>query len=216
MFGAAIFDWDGVIIDSHDAHEKSWEQLAAEEHLPLPPDHFKRSFGRRNNQIIPEIYGWSEAPQEIERLGARKETLYRQILRDTGLDPLPGVRELLAELRGAQIPCAIGTSTPRINLDFALDLLALREPFTAMVTAEDVSRGKPDPEVFLSAANRLNVAPHHCVVFEDAVFGIEAAKRAGMKAVALTTTHCATDLGLADLIISDLSETNVEKLRQLF
>ena len=108
----AIFDWDGVIIDSSAAHEQSWELLAAAEHRVLPPGHFKAGFGRKNQVIIPQILKWATDPAEIERLAHRKEELYRDNLKNTGIAALPGVRELLEGLRAAGVPCLVGSSTP--------------------------------------------------------------------------------------------------------
>src|ERR1700678_3234443 len=111
----AIFDWDGVIIDSSAAHEESWERLAREERRRLPPGHFKAGFGRKNEYIIPNILGWPGDPPEVRRLGRRKEQWYREVVRERGIDPLPGVREFLAALQAAAVPCAIGSSTEREN-----------------------------------------------------------------------------------------------------
>ena len=186
---AALFDWDGVVVDSSAAHERSWELLAAEIGQPLPPDHFKRGFGRTNKVIIPELYGWAHEPEAIERLSRRKEALYREIIQVEGLREIPGSRAFLEGLRAAGVPCVVRSSTPRTNLDVALEVLGLRPYFRDLVSADDVTRGKPDPEVFLKAAAKAGVAPEHGVVFEDATFGIQAAKAAGMWAVALTTTN---------------------------
>ena len=171
----AIFDWDGVIIDSSRAHEESWERLARETGRALPPDHFKRGFGMKNEVIIPGILGWTEDAGEIRRLSLRKEELYREVVRERGVEALPGVRDLLAALRERGIPCVVGSSTHRENIELSLGLLNLGAAFAALVTAEDVSHGKPDPEVFLCAAQKINMAPERCVVFEDALVGIEAA-----------------------------------------
>ncbi len=214
-FGA-IFDWDGVIIDSSKAHEKSWEMLAAEENRTLPPEHFKRGFGRKNHAVISKILQWTGDAGEIRRLGDRKETLYREIIKKEGIAPLPGVRKLLEDLKGAGIPCAIGSSTPRINVDAVLNELGLEDYFQAIVCAEDVSRSKPDPEVFLKAARRLNVPPERCVVFEDATFGVEAALAAGMKAAAVATTHPPEKLAQAHLVALSTENISLPELRGLF
>ena len=186
---AALFDWDGVVVDSSHQHERSWELLAREIDKPLPPDHFKRGFGKRNAVIIPDILDWTRDPQEIETLGHRKEALYRELVEADGLASLAGVRELLAELRQARVPCVVGTSTERENLCMAFDLLDLGEFFQGTVTSEDVTQGKPHPEVFLRAADLAGLPPEKCVVLEDSVHGIEAARAGGMKALGLATTR---------------------------
>jgi len=212
----AIFDWDGVIVDSSSFHEKSWERLAAETGFALPPDHFKRGFGMKNTFIIPKILKWAEAPEKVHRLSLRKEELYRQLVVEHGIKPLPGVGPWLDELKGSGIPCAIGSSTERLNIDTILNVLGIGEYFSAIVSAEDVSHGKPDPEVFLTAAQRIERDPIHCVVFEDALVGIEAAHRGGMKVVAVATTNPIEAIAGADLAVHRLDELSVDKLKALF
>lgn len=213
---AAIFDWDGVIIDSSRQHEESWDRLATEIDKPLPEGHFKAGFGRKNEFIIPNILHWEDDPAEVRRLSLRKEALYRDIIRENGLDPLPGVRTWLTRLANAAVPCAIGSSTHRQNIEVSLDVLGLRGFFREIVSAEDVSHGKPDPEVFLKAAEKLGAEPARSVVFEDAHVGIEAAHRAGMRVIAVATTNRLADLGKADLAVSRLDELDVAKIAQWF
>ncbi len=211
----AIFDWDGVIIDSSSHHEESWERLAKETGFTLPEGHFKKGFGMKNEFIIPNLLNWSNGPEEIRQLSLRKEELYREILLEWGIRPLPGVTEWLAELRQHGIRCAIGSSTHRLNIDTSLSVLRFEDCFAAIVTAEDVSRGKPDPEVFLTAAERLGIDPSHCVVFEDALVGIEAAHRGGMKVVAVATTNPIEALKAADLAVHRLDELSVDQIAAL-
>lgn len=212
----AIFDWDGVIIDSSRQHEESWERLARETGKPLPEGHFKAGFGRKNEFIIPRILGWEEDPQQVRRLSLRKEELYREIVLEKGLEPLPGVRTWLERLAAAGVPCAIGSSTHRKNIEVSLDVLGLRDFFREIVSAEDVSHGKPDPEVFLKAAAKIGTAPEKCVVFEDAHVGIEAAQRAGMRVIAVATTNPLSELGKADLAVDRLDELDVGKIADWF
>jgi beta-phosphoglucomutase family hydrolase len=211
-----IFDWDGVIVDSSRAHETAWELLGAETDRPLPAGHFKRSFGRKNDEIIPEILGWKVSPLELSRLGRRKEELYRQVLREQGIAPLPGVREFLVRLQTAGVPSAVGSSTERLNIDTIMAEIGLGGYFAAIVTADDTTRGKPDPQVFLLAAQRLGIAPNRCVVFEDAFAGLQAARSGGMKAIAVATTHPAEKLrGHADRVVTRLDEVMVAELQAL-
>ena len=128
LFGA-IFDWDGVVIDSSSAHEASWERLAKELGRPLPAGHFKVGFGRKSEYIILTLLGWTRDPVEAQRLSRRKEELYRDLIRERGIEPLPGVREFLARLRAAGVPCAIGSSTERKNIDTILALIGLGRIF---------------------------------------------------------------------------------------
>ena len=212
----ALFDWDGVIIDSSSHHEESWERLAKEVRLPLPEGHFKRGFGRKNDFIIPHLLAWTNDPAEIQRLSLRKEALYREVVAKRGLSALPGVRVWLERLREAGVPCAIGSSTHRANIDLSLGMIGLREFFSSIVTAEDVRQGKPHPEVFLTASARIERPAAHCVVFEDAFVGIEAARAGGMKVVAVATTHPLAELTAADLAVSRLDELEPGMLARWF
>ncbi len=213
-FGA-IFDWDGVIIDSGKLHEQSWRRLAAELGKSIAPDSFIRGFGMKSARIIEEIHGWAKDPAEIARLTNRKEALYREIVGRSEIAALPGAAEWLARLREAGVPCAVASSTQRLNIDAVLARIGLQEAFCAIVSAEDVVHGKPHPEVFLKAAERLRIAPDRCVVFEDAHVGIEAGHAAGMKVVAVTTTHRADELGAADVVVRQLDELTIEQVASL-
>ena len=207
-----IFDWDGVIIDSHAAHEESWQLLFAELKRPMPEGFFKKTFGMRNQQIIPTYFDFVAADdaKTIADLGDRKEVLYREILKRDGIEPLPGVRRLLAELKERGIPRSVGSSTPRLNIETIMEMTGLADAFDAIVSAEDVTIGKPDPQVFLKAGQAIGSSVERSIVFEDAHVGIEAGKRAGMKVVAVATTHPMETLTDADVVYQDLSEVTVD------
>lgn len=203
---AALFDWDGVIIDSAKAHETSWEQLAVETGRPLPADHFLRGFGKRNEVIFPEILQWSEDPAQIKIWSRRKEALYRDVVKAEGVQVLPGVRDYLQSLLDAGIPAVVGTSTQRDNVELIFDIMDLRKFFSGVVSSEDVRYGKPDPEVFLKAAHIAGLPPEKCVVFEDAPYGIEAAKAGNIYAIGVLTTHSQAGLPTADRWVTRLDE----------
>lgn len=212
-----LFDWDGVMIDSSSQHEIAWEKLANEENRPLPPDHFKQGFGMKNDRIIPDILQWTRDSTEIARLSLRKEALYRETVKEKGAELLPGVRDFLQRLRENRIQFAIGSSTDRLNIETILTLLGLRHAFAAIVSAEDVSRGKPFPDVFLRGAEKLARHPEHCVVFEDAFVGIEAARAGGMKVVGVATTHPLEQLrSHVDRAVARLDELSVDDLLALW
>ena len=207
----------GVIIDSSRQHEESWERLAAEERRPLPMGHFKDGFGKKNEWIIPNLLGWSAEPAEVRRLSLRKEALYRDIVVERGLHALPGVHVFLERLREAGVPCCIGSSTHRENITTILHVLGFEGLFGGMVTAEDVTQGKPHPDVFLKAAAKIERAPSRCVVFEDAIAGIDAAHAGGMKVVGVATTHPLDYLeGKVDRVVHRLDELGVADLLELF
>ena len=216
MIFGAIFDWDGVIIDSSRYHEESWVRLAKQENKGLTPGYFKKAFGKRNESIIPEVLNWTQEKTEIKRLSDLKENLYRRIMADRGISPLPGVKSFLKMLQKNNIPCCVGSSTPRLNITTALSLLGWEIYFPKIIAAEDVSKGKPDPQVFLLAAQKLHLSPDRCIVFEDALVGIQAAKAGGMKVVAVATTHPASELTEADLVVDRLDELLIAQLKALF
>lgn len=213
---AAIFDWDGVLIDSSRQHERAWERLAQEDARPLPPGFFRRSFGMKNEKVITELLGWTHDPAAIQALSWRKEEYYRELMAEEGIELLPGAKGWLEQLREAGVPCAIGSSTPRLNIDCVIGKLGIAACFQAIVAAEDVTRGKPDPQVFLTAAQRLGAPPAQCVVFEDAHVGIAAARAAGMKVVALATTHPPESLGDADWVVGSFADLSVERIGRWF
>ncbi|HEY2801869.1 MAG TPA: HAD family phosphatase [Chthoniobacterales bacterium] len=210
-FGA-IFDWDGVIIDSAELHEQSWHQLAHELGTEIAPGSFVRGFGMKSAQIIEQIHHWATAPEEIARLTNRKEAIYREIAGHTAIAPLPGVVEWLQRLSESDVPCAVASSTQRANIEAVLERVGLQDAFRVIVSAEDVAHGKPNSEVFEKAAARLGIEAGRSIVFEDAHVGIEAARAAGMKVVAVTTTHQASQLSAADLVVSRLDELTVEAM----
>lgn len=210
----AVFDWDGVVIDSSVAHGRSWEALADAEHLTLPSDHFVRGFGKRNEFIIPEILSWSRDPAEIKRLSDKKEYLYREIARQGNVRLLPGVRELTAALGQVGIRCIIGTSTHKANLELSFELFGIGHLFDGAISSEDVTRGKPDPEVFLKACALGGGEPASSFVFEDSFSGIQAGLAGGFITVALATTHTRAQLEPigAHRTIRDLSEVDPQWL----
>jgi HAD superfamily hydrolase (TIGR01509 family) len=213
-----IFDWDGVVVDSSNLHEKSWNILAKEINLPLPDAHFKKGFGKRNSVIIPEILGWSQEKAKIEQWGKRKEEIYRELGEKSGIQIIDGIHDFLKEMKLNNISAVIGTSTDRENIELAFGQLGIENFFLDAICAEDVSQGKPHPEVFLKGADLLGLPPEQCVVFEDSLHGIEAATRGGMKAVAITTSQPASLLqeAGADLIVDSPIELTVNSLVQLF
>lgn len=184
---AAIFDLDGTLVDNMRFHVQAWVAVSRSLGLDSPAERFEREFnGRRNEEIFPALLGRPVAPEELVQLAERKESYYRELYAPH-LTPLPGAREFLTRLRGVGLRLAVASAAPQANRAFVLDGLALRPFFSQVVGAEDVKRGKPAPDAFLAAAKALEVDPGTCVVFEDAVNGILAARAAGMLAVGVTT-----------------------------
>jgi HAD superfamily hydrolase (TIGR01509 family) len=190
--------------------------LAREEGKILPEGHFLKGFGRRNVEIMRDMLHWSEDLNEIQRLSLRKEELYREVVKDWGIEPLPGVRQWLERLREGGIACGIGSSTEEKNVKLGLEILDLEMFFKTAVTAEHVKRGKPAPDVFLEVARRLGARSERCVVFEDAPAGVEAGRAAGMKVVGVTTTHPGGHLESVDREVERLDELSIQEIESWF
>ncbi|HEY9284541.1 MAG TPA: HAD-IA family hydrolase, partial [Pyrinomonadaceae bacterium] len=165
---AVLWDVDGTLIDSSEYHWLSWREALAGEGLALTREQFARMFGRRNDEILRGYFGDDYPAAEVARVGGAKEELYRGLVGARGIKLLPGVRAWLDRLRGEGWLQAMASSAPRANLEAITDALGIAEYFAAVVSAEDVTVGKPDPQVFLTAAARLGVEPARCVVVEDA------------------------------------------------
>jgi HAD superfamily hydrolase (TIGR01509 family) len=200
--GAALWDLDGTLIDSAPLHWIAWRETMAARDYDLQPVEFANSFGKRNDTILRGLLGPGLPPAEIERISDAKEVRYRQLVQERGIELLPGARAWLDRLKDEGWRQALATSAPLGNIDATLDPLGLTGFFEAVVSAEEVGRGKPDPLIFLTAAERLGVVPARCVVVEDAPAGLEGARRAGMRAIGVLSPHFSTLT--ADLVVSSL------------
>jgi len=186
MARAVLWDMDGTLIDSEEFHWICWRDTMAKEGIVITRQQFLASFGQRNDAIIPRWLGAAATPDRIERIENAKEELYRHLVRTKGVSPLPGVASWLQRLHSEGWLQAIASSAPRANIEAVLDALAAAHVFQAIVSAEDVHRGKPDPEVYLTAAARVGVSPGRCIVVEDAVAGVEGARNAGMRSIGVS------------------------------
>jgi len=189
---AVLWDMDGTLINSEELHWIAWRETMAKEGLVITRDQFLSTFGQRNDSIIPAWLGSAATAERIERIGETKEKLYRDLVRQVGIAFEPGVASWLPRLQQHGWQQAIASAAPRANIDAILEALSARHIFQAIVSAEDVHRGKPDPEVYLLAATRVGVPADRCIVVEDAVAGIEGARRAGMRSVGVS--HKSRDL----------------------
>ncbi len=202
-----VFDVDGVLVDSYTAHFQSWLALADERGCHrMTEDEFRATFGRTTRETITTLWPAENlSPQAVSELDDLKEELFRDMLR-TNFEAMPGAASLIAELKGAGFGLAAGSSGPPENVYLVLDQLERRDFFDVVVTGVDVSRGKPDPEVFLTCARRLDVSPTRCAVIEDAVVGVQAANRAGAMCIALVVEGRDEHLFMdADHVVRDLS-----------
>lgn len=185
---AFIFDMDGTLVDNMRFHTEAWRTLIEENGYEFDERKFLvETAGQTNREIIPSVFG-TVSNERLNELALRKEELYREVYVHHR-KPVEGLVDFLETAGGLGIKMAVATAASPPNMAFILDGLSLRKYFGAITTAADVRRGKPDPEIFLLSAERLNVAPRNSIVFEDAFFGFEAAKRAGMKAIGMTTVN---------------------------
>ena len=180
---AVLWDLDGTLVDSEEFHWLSWRDVMHAEGMTLTYEQFLASFGQRNDRILPRWLGGDVEPSRLQRIGDTKEAEFRRLAKTHGLTPLPGAREWLARLRTAGWKQAIASSAPRLNVEAMLRVAGLEDCLDAIVSADDVTAGKPDPQVFLKAAERLGVDPSRAIVVEDAAAGIEGARRAAMKSI---------------------------------
>ncbi len=212
-----IFDVDGVLFDSAECHRRSWYAVAEELNLSMCDAFFYDTFGQTNTTILKRLLARDLDPKENRRLSERKEDLFRAEARG-GLQLFPGVTDRLRELRSAGFQLALGTSAPRSNVDFFQQELGLARYVETFVCMDDICHGKPDPEVFLLAAKRLGLTPDRCVVVEDAVAGVQAAKAGGFKCIAVTTTTRAEVLcerSTPDLVLTATAEVTPEIVTRL-
>lgn len=186
MTRAVLWDLDGTLVDSAEFHWFSWRDTLAAEAVPVTYEMFLDTFGQKNDRILRMWLGEGAAEDRIERIANAKETEYRRLVQAHGLEPLPGAREWMDRLHAAGWKQAIASSAPRLNVEVMVKVLDLGRDLDAIVTAEDVTAGKPDPQVFLTAAGRLGVSPSHSIVVEDAAAGVEAARRAGMRCIGVS------------------------------
>ena len=209
---AVLWDMDGTLVDSADYHWKAWRDTMARENHPITHDMFLSTFGQRNDTILGQWLGAQAVPKLIERVGDAKEALYRQLVRQQGIGPLPGVSQWVRRLHQQRWCQAIASAAPRKNIETILEALDTGDCFDAIVSAEDVHRGKPDPEVFLVAAAKLKVPPSHCIVVEDALHGIEAARAAGMKSIGVTRKGKSLPADLATPSLAELAPNAFDNL----
>lgn len=203
---AVLWDLDGTLVDSEEYHWRSWKETLDREGVNITRQDFLTGFGQRNDAIIPRWLGANARVEDIERIGDAKELRHRELVRIEGLAPLPGAAEWVERLHREGWRQAVASSAPRANVDTVLDALGLSRWFGATVSAEDVTAGKPDPQVFLVAASRLGAEARSCLVVEDAAAGIEAARRAGMKSIGVGRNAAALNATLQIDMLSSLPQ----------
>ena len=211
---AVIWDMDGVIADTASYHFKAWHEVFQRRGVKFTRDDFRRNFGQRNDTIIRNTLGEQISQSEIDIIAREKEKTFRKVA-GQNIKPLPGAVKLVKSLRERRFKTALASSAPIENIRLVTRGLGIDNCFHSIVTGRDVAEGKPSPQGFLLAAQKLGVEPKDCVVIEDAIAGVAACKRAGMQCMAVTNTHPRESLAEADLIVDTLEEVTVDDLEGL-
>ncbi|MEO9144085.1 MAG: HAD family phosphatase [Ginsengibacter sp.] len=200
---AVIFDLDGTLLDNNPYHLKSWLEYLKNIGRHISEEEYNKNInGRTNKDVIEYIYERKLSEEEILKYSLEKEAVYRKIY-EPFIKPVKGLLDFLEMLKDKNIPMAIATSGIQPNIDFMFQNVPIQKYFKAVVNSSHITKGKPDPEIYLKTASLLNVLPKNCLVFEDAVVGIKSAKAAGMKVIAIATTQTREELSIADMIVDD-------------
>ncbi|HKJ26014.1 MAG TPA: HAD family phosphatase [Anaerolineales bacterium] len=205
---AVLWDMDGVLVDTGDLHYETWKIALAEEGYTISKENFDASFGMNNEMILEKYFGLKSGDQKSVQISIRKEVLFREMA-PGNVHLLPDVRNWLAWFQSQGVRQAVASSAPCENIELLVDVLEIRPYFNTLVSGAEMP-GKPNPDVFLHAAEQVGVPPARCLVVEDAVHGVTGAHAAGMKCIAVTTTNSAEALSQADLVLVDLTELREE------
>ncbi len=210
---AVLWDMDGTLIDSGEYHWLTWRDALADLGVTLTREDFNGWFGSRNDRILSRYFPGISA-SDIQRIGDLKEERYRELVRRDGVVLLPGIGDWLARLREAGWQQAVASSAPPANIDVLVEVLGLHDTFNAVVSAEEVAHGKPAPDVFLRAAEKVGVRPARCVVVEDAAIGVEAGRRGGMRTIGIEGGHSHGPLQ-ADVVTRSMADLPLDTFDRL-
>jgi HAD superfamily hydrolase (TIGR01509 family) len=211
---AVIFDMDGVMVNSNPYHKLALREFCHKHGHQLSDEQLRsRIYGRTNRDWLTNLFGPLPEPV-IRRYGEEKEQLFRDLF-GKAIQPLSGLKRFLMLLEERGIPKAIATSAPRANVDFTLEHTGLGKFFTTILDESHVSRGKPDPEIYLKAAQALGYPPEKTFVFEDSLSGVQAAKAAGAHVIGVSTTHSRQELAGTRLVIEDFTQIEIRDLERL-
>lgn len=210
---AVLFDLDGTLLDNNQFHYDAWKKYLKEhDNRDMSDEDFKDNIsGRTNQDAVEHLYDKKMSEEEASKFYLKKEEIYREMYAPH-IGPINGLIDFLKDLHEHNVVMAISTSGIPVNIEFMFEHVAIKKYFKEIIKAEDISKGKPDPEIFLKTAEVLKIPAENCIVFEDSTSGVEAGKAAGMKVVALTTTHSPEELNKADLVIKDYTEIDYKKL----
>ena len=205
---AAIFDMDGTMIDNMSYHQKAWQNFLRKHGVELTEEEFRQKIsGKKNDHIFRLVFGEDLDKDRELALTEEKEALYRELYRPE-IKEIAGLSELIAQLHEHGIKTAIATTAPAKNREFALDVLGLHGKFEVILGDEHVTQGKPHPEIYLAAAEKLGIAPRECLALEDSPPGVASAKSAGMTVVGILSSHSAGELKDADYTVGDFTQIN--------
>jgi HAD superfamily hydrolase (TIGR01509 family) len=206
---------DGTIVNSLPFHKLAWIEMFGKRGVVFSDTDFEWANGRKNEVIIPHIMKKVMTPEEVNPIADEKEATFRRLLKGK-IQALPGVIELMKALTEAGFPMAIVSSTPKANIDLISESLGMAKYFKLFINGDDVKEGKPSPQCFLLGAERLGIQPENCLVMEDAIVGVRAAKRAGMYCLGITNTCPREHIAEADIVVDSLTEINVKTIEGLF
>ncbi|MFN2159392.1 MAG: HAD family hydrolase [Anaerolineales bacterium] len=210
---AVLWDMDGVLVDTAELHYLTWKSTLVNHNIPISRVDFNNTFGMNNGQVLTCLLGQAPSPTLLDEINLSKEELFRALLRESA-ELYPGVIELLSGLHQARYKQAIASSAPQENIEIVLEKFNLVPYFDATVSGHSLP-SKPDPGVFLLASQRLQIPAGNCIVIEDSFAGIQAANQAGMRCVAVATTHPLDALGDADIAVNDLEELGVADIQRM-
>jgi beta-phosphoglucomutase len=205
---------DGTIVNSLSFHKLAWIETFARRGRNFTDDDFKWANARKNEEIIPHLVGQNTSLEEVNLIANEKEATFRRLVKDN-IKALPGAVELIKSLAEAKMQLALVSSTPEENIELITETLGIKKYFSLFINGDDVREGKPSPQGFLLAAKKLGVEPKNCVVMEDAVVGVRAAKRAGMYCIAVTNTCPKEDIAEADIVVNSLEEVKLKTIEEL-
>lgn len=209
---AVLFDMDGTLVDNAVHHDLAWKEFCRRYHRP--PFDLKDYFGNTNQMFFAHVFGRELSASEVDRYAIEKETIYQQLF-EADIREVTGLTQFLQDLTQNQITIGLATAAPRMNVDFVFNRLGINRYFKFAVDDSMAKRGKPHPDIYLKAAEMAQLPPNRCVAIEDSINGILSAKAAGMKVVAVLTTHSQDEIGGADMYIRDFTEISTDAVRRL-
>ncbi len=209
-----IFDMDGVLVDNHIYHFKAWEVMCEKYGKPLDEESYRENLnGRTLREVVRFIFDEEMTEERVVEIGREKEGIYRELYQPY-LAPTTGLLQFLNSCGKERIPMVIGTSAPKENVAFTLNGLGISHYFKGVLDDRSVTKGKPDPEIYLKCAKEIGLPNEQCVVFEDAVSGVKAGRAAGSKVIGLATSHSAEELP-ADVVFDDFSSIHLEQIERI-